>query len=232
MKKGGYFILMLLLVAGSLSAQDCGGYYYLLNNAQVEMTMYDGSKAAVGKTVYKVSNVHKDGAGTTSDFTATVYDKTNQMITTSEGQFKCTGEGIAVDMKMGMPSMSQLKDLKMEAKTTNAFLTYPANMQVGQDLKGGTFEMAGNLGGMDVGVAYTVSDRKVVGKEKVTTPAGSWDCYKINYHLSFKMQMLGNTVPMDLTATEWFAPGFGAVKTVSYNNGKEAGSMVITGFKK
>lgn len=231
MKKGWYFILMLLL-AGSLSAQDCAGYYYLLNNAQVEMTMYDGSNAAVGKTVYKVSNVQKEATGTTSNFTATVFDKSDKMITTSQGTFKCGGDGIALDMKIGMPSLSQLKDLKMEAKTTNAFLNYPANMQVGQELKGGTFEMAGNMGGMDIGIAYTVSNRKVVGKEKVTTPAGSWNCYKINYNLSFKMQMLGNSVPMDLTATEWFAPGFGMVKTVSYREGKEAGSTMITSFKK
>lgn len=222
----------MLLLAGSLSAQDCAGYYYLLNNAQVEMTMYDGSNAAVGKTVYKVSNVQKEATGTTSNFTATVFDKSDKMITTSQGTFKCGGDGIALDMKIGMPSLSQLKDLKMEAKTTNAFLNYPANMQVGQELKGGTFEMAGNMGGMDIGIAYTVSNRKVVGKEKVTTPAGSWNCYKINYNLSFKMQMLGNSVPMDLTATEWFAPGFGMVKTVSYREGKEAGSTMITSFKK
>ncbi|MBC9912667.1 hypothetical protein [Chitinophaga varians] len=231
MKKGWCFILMLLL-AGSLSAQDCAGYYYLLNNAQVEMTMYDGSNAPVGKTIYKVNNVHKEATGTTSNFTATVYDKTENMITTSQGTFKCSGDGIALDMKVGMPSFSQLKDLKMEAKTTNAFLNYPANMQVGQDLKGGTFEMAGNMGGMEIGIAYTVNNRKVVGKEKVTTPAGTWNCYKINYNLSFKMQMMGNTVPIDLTATEWFAPGFGMVKTVSYKEGKEAGSTMITSFKK
>lgn len=222
----------MLLLAGSLSAQDCTGYYYLLNNAQVEMTMYDGSNAAVGKTLYKVSNVHKEATSTTSNFTATVYDKTDNIITTSQGTFKCSGDGVALDMKVGMPSFSQLKDLKMEAKTTNAFLNYPANMQVGQDLKGGTFEMAGNMGGMEIGVAYTVSNRKVVGKEKITTPAGTWNCYKINYNLSFKMTMMGNSVPMDLTATEWFAPGFGMVKTVSYKEGKEAGSTMITSFKK
>ncbi|QJB33764.1 hypothetical protein HF324_21465 [Chitinophaga oryzae] len=230
--KKGWCLILLLLVAGSLSAQDCGGYYYLLNNAQVEMTVFDGSNAPIGKTLYKVSNVRKEATGTASDFTATVFDKSDNMITTSQGSFKCTGDGVAIDMKVGMPSLSQLKDLKMEAKTTNVFLNYPANMQAGQELKGGTFEMAGNMGGMEVGVAYTVNNRKVMGKEKITTPAGSWNCFKISYNLSFKMQMLGNSVPMELTATEWFAPGFGVVKTISYREGKEAGSTMITSFKK
>nr|WP_295866143.1 hypothetical protein [uncultured Chitinophaga sp.] len=230
--KKGWCLILLLFMAGSLSAQDCAGYYYLLNNAQVEMTVYDGSNAPIGKTLYKVSNVRKEATGTVSDFTATVFDKSDKMITTSQGSFKCSGDGVAIDMKVGMPSLSQLKDLKMQAKTTDAFLNYPANMQVGQELKGGTFEMAGNMGGMEVGVAYTVNNRKVVGKEKITTPAGSWNCFKISYNLSFKMQMLGNSVPMELTATEWFAPGFGVVKTVSYREGKEAGSTMITSFKK
>ncbi|WP_211999758.1 hypothetical protein [Chitinophaga sp. HK235] len=226
------FLMAALLMAASSWAQDCAGYYYLLNNAEVEMTVYDAKGTASGKTIYKVSNVHKEATGTVSDFTATIYDKSNRMLTTSEGRFKCSGDGVAVDMKVGMPSMSQLKDLKMEAKTTNAFLDYPASMHIGQELKGGAFEMAGNVSGMDVSVNYAITNRKVAGKEKITTPAGSWDCYKISYDLAFKMQMMGTGVPMKLNAVEWFAPGFGVVKTLSYMDGKEAGGTLITGFKK
>ncbi|PSL47262.1 hypothetical protein CLV51_102107 [Chitinophaga niastensis] len=222
-----------LFCAVSVSAQDCKGYYYLLNNAEIEMSIYDAKGSVTGKSIYKITNVHKDGSGTTSDFANTFYDKNNKEISTGTGHFKCSGSGVSVDMKLSMPNMPQLKDMKMEAKTSQAFLDYPSNMHTGQDLQGGTFEMAGNMNGMDLALNYSVSNRKVTGNEKITTPAGSWDCFKISYDIDFKMTVMGAGMPVKLSAEEWFAPGFGVVKTISYNKGgKQVGSTVITGIKK
>ncbi|WP_160713383.1 hypothetical protein [Chitinophaga solisilvae] len=228
--------LLLLLCfccfAGAVSAQHCEGYYYLLNNAEVEMSLYDAKGGDAGKNIYKITNVHKEGNGTASDFSSTFYDKNNKVITTSTGHFKCSGNGVAIDMKVGMPSMPQLKDMKMEAKSSETFLDYPANMHEGQELKGGSFEMAGNMNGMDISIGYAVTDRKVAGTEKITTPAGSWNCMKITYNLAFKMKMMGAGVPMNINAVEWFAPGFGVVKSASFKDGKQMGSTLITGLKK
>lgn len=82
-------------------------------------------------------------------------------------------------------------------------------------------------------MSFKVTNRKVVGNETVTSPAGSWDCFKITYDADFSTKVMGMSMPMRMQATEWFAPGFGVVKTESYGkNGKLAGSTLITGVKK
>jgi hypothetical protein len=225
------FLLMVCCITPAL-AQDCKSYYYLLNNAEIEMKVYDGNDAATGKTIYKVTNVHKDGDGITSDFSTTYYDKNNKQVTSGAGHFKCSGNGVAVDMKMNIPVMPQMPDTKMEGKTSAAFLDYPNNMHIGQELKGGSFEMKSNVKGMEMILSYTISNRKVTGRENITTPAGSWNCYVISYDINFQMTMMGKAMPMKLNAVEWFAPDFGPVKTASFKEGKKMGGTLITGLKK
>ncbi|HWV68085.1 hypothetical protein [Chitinophaga sp.] len=221
-----------LCFAMPVLAQDCKGYYYLLNNAEIEMTIFDAKGTASGKTIYKVTNVRRDGSGTVSDFTNTFYDKSNKQVTSGTGHFKCSGNGVSIDMKMSVPAMPQMKDMKMEGKTNASFLDYPSGMHAGQELPGGTFEMSGNMNGMEIGISYVISNRKVLGKEKVTTPAGSWDCFKIAYDINFQMKMMGQGIPMKLGAIEWFAPDFGPVKTSSGKDGKDMGGTMITAIKK
>lgn len=227
-------LIFLLVLCGALPvlAQDCKGYYYLLNNAEIEMTILDAKGTASGKTVYKVTNVHKDGSGTISDFTNTFYDKSNKAMTSGTGHFKCSGNGVAIDMKMSVPVMPQMKDMKMEGKTNATFLDYPSGMHVGQELPGGTFDMNTTVNGMDMGISYTIANRKVIGREDVTTPAGTWNCFKITYDLNFEMKMMGKGIPMKFNAVEWFAPDFGPVKTSSSKDGKEMGGTMITAVKK
>ncbi len=64
-----------------------------------------------------------------------------------------------------------------------------------------------------------VTNRKVQAKETVTTSAGTWDCYKITNSTKMKIKTMGIGMPMNIENTEWFAPGFGVVKTESKSGG-------------
>lgn len=227
-------LLIVMVCCGSIPAlaQDCKGFYYLLNNAEIEMTVYDASGAATGKTIYKVNNVHNDGSGLVSDFSNTFYDKNNKQVTNGSGHFKCSGSSAAIDMKMSIPAMPNATETKIEGKSNAAFLDYPAHMTVGQELPGGSYEMKSAVKGMEMVFRYTISNRKVTGRETVTTAAGSWNCYVINYDLDFQMTMMNKVVPRKFSATEWFAPGFGPVKSASFMEGKKVGGTLITGLKK
>lgn len=231
MKKSLFFVAWLLAVAGIVAAQDCKNYYYLLNNAEVEMSIYDSKNAVVAKNVYNVLSVSKDGAGLTSKFNTSLKDAKGKEMSSGKGEFKCTGDNILIDMQMSMPNIPQLQNMKM-ASEGSAFLSYPSSLKEGQALPDASYEMSGNANGMDMSMQYKVTDRKVAGKEKITTPAGSWDCFKITYNMNLSMTMMGMNMPMQLTAAEWFAPGFGVVKTESAKDGNKVGSMLITKLKK
>lgn len=232
MKKQLFFVLLLTVTARTLFAQDCKGYYYLQNNAEVEMSVYDAKSNVVARSIYNVLSVRKDAGGVTSDFSATIKDPKGNVIATGKNQFKCNGDNIALDMRMTMPNLPQLQNMKVTADSASAFLSYPSTLKEGQTLPDGSFEMSGSANGMDMSLEYKVTDRKVVAKEKITTPAGSWDCYKISYNMNLAMKMMGMSIPMNLAAAEWFAPGFGVVKTESYKDGQLMASMMITRLKK
>jgi hypothetical protein len=69
-----------------------------------------------------------------------------------------------------------------------------------------------------------ITNRRVNAKESVTTPAGTWNCFKITYHTKMLMKM-GIGIPMNSDITEWYAPGFGVVKSESNGGGTEIVSI-------
>ena len=96
-----------------------------------------------------------------------------------------------------------------------AFTEYPANMKIGDNLNDGEFSMDFKMqSGLNAHVDMSITNRKVDGMETVTTPAGTWDCFKISYHSKIKMK-IGIGIPINANVTEWYAPGFGVVKTES-----------------
>ncbi|RFM36010.1 TapB family protein [Chitinophaga silvisoli] len=236
MKKKMFLAASLVLAAQLLygQQQDCKSYYFLQNNAEVEMSIYDGNGKLVAKNIEKVLNVNRTANVISSNFSTTLKDENGKDLSTGKGKFKCTGAEILLDMQMAMPNIPQLQNMKMEGGSDEIFIAYPSTMKEGQALPGGEKEMRGNMNGMEISMTLKVSDRKVVGKEKVTTPAGTWECFKIAYKLGLSVQMMGTNFPMDLdvNATEWFAPGFGIVKTDTERGGSMLGSMKITAFKK
>jgi hypothetical protein len=127
---------------------------------------------------------------------------------------KCTGGVMMMDIKTFIPSAQQ-EQMGTGEGGGEAFIEYPANMKEGRCLKDASFSMdfksAGGIGGH---ISLEMTKRKVESKETVTTPAGTWDCYKITYHSKMVFK-IGIGIPMNTDVTEWYAPGFGTVKTES-----------------
>jgi hypothetical protein len=234
MKSAIFFVTFLLGVTG-MYAQDCSGYYYL-NNSEVQMTMYDRKAKESGKVTYKISDAAKSGATTTANFTSEVVDEKGKSLSKGAGKYKCAGGAMYVDAKVSMPQEQMAAYKDMEVKADEVFIEYPATMSAGQALKDANFKMEMySKGALFTTMTFDETNRKVEGKETITTPAGTWECWKITYAGKFKATMAAMNIgiPINIQGTEWFAPGFGIVKTESANkNGKLAGSTVITSVKK
>lgn len=229
-------MLGLFVLAGSVSSQDCAGYYYLTNSA-VEMTTYDRKQKESGKITYTISDVKKSGDITTASFTSQMVDEKGKALSKGNGVYKCSGGSIFVDARVAMPQeqMAAYKDMDVKAEET--FIEYPASLSAGQSLEDVNFKMdVINKGSAFSTITLDETNRKVEGKESITTPAGTWDCWKITYDARFRATVGGPSgigIPVNFKSTEWFAPGFGIVKTETYNkNGKLMGSTLITAVKK
>ena len=123
-----------------------------------------------------------------------------------------------MDMKMMIPQqqMEQFKNMEMKAESN--YLEYPANMKEGDQLKDANFTMTAQNGPVPYNMDMKISERKVLGKESVTTPAGTWECFKISSKSKINMKM-GINIPMNFETTEWYAPGFGIVKSENSKGG-------------
>ena len=217
--------LALLCMAGVAVSQDCKNYYYLQNNKTIEITISNKKGDPSGKQVFTVSNYQSSGTGASATINSEMFDKKGKSITKSVSTVKCAGGVMMMDMKMSMPQGGQDYG-NTDAKAENVYLEYPATMNVGGNLKDGHMEIETDSKGMKQSITLDVTNRKVEGKESVTTPAGTWECYKITNTTKMKIKTMGIGIPMNMDVTEWFAPGFGIVKTES-----KGGSTEITSIK-
>ncbi|MBO9636871.1 MAG: hypothetical protein J7576_01755, partial [Siphonobacter aquaeclarae] len=90
-------------------------------------------------------------------------------------------------------------------------------MTTSSRLPDGNFHLETSMNGMKImSLNLSVTDRQVVGKESVTTPAGTYDCLKITTR-----QQMKSVMSFDYETTEWYAPSNGiVVKTELYRKGK------------
>ena len=179
------------------------------------MTITNKKDKETGKTVYTISDVNKTGATVSSTVNSEIFDAKGKSIAKGASNIKCTGGVMMIDMKMFI-SPAQQQQMNMEAAGgAQAFIEYPANMKEGDKLNDGEFSMDVKMQtGMNAHLDVSITNRKVDGKESVTTPAGTWDCFKISYHSRIKVK-IGIGIPINADVTEWYAPGFGVVKTES-----------------
>ncbi len=219
-------ITVLLLAGYSVFSQECTDFYYMQNNKTIEMTITNKKRKEVGKVAYTVSDVKKSGETVTSTVTSVMINDKGEAGSKATNNIRCVGGIIMMDMKMFIPSAQQEQIGDVSATGQASFLEYPSNMKEGDVLKDGQFSMDFKTqSGIGAHISIDITKRKVVGKESVTTPAGTWECFKINYHskLVFKM---GIGLPINSDISEWYAPGFGVVKTES-----KTGNTEITSIK-
>jgi hypothetical protein len=228
--------LIILSSISVASAQDCKNFWYLTNDARAEVTVYDASGNESGKQEWKVDDVKRDGTGWIATVKTKFTDKKGRDGSKTKGIYKCNGAVLRADILMSLPQdqMQAYKD--MNVKADEGYIDYPANLSPGQVLSDANYKMETyNNGNLAATITFKESNRKVAGKESVTTSAGTWDAFKISYDSQFRTEIgnTGRSIPMNFRVTEWFVPGFGVVKSETHNrNGKLIGSTQLTSLKK
>lgn len=189
------------------------------------MTLTNKKSKEVGKITYTISNVQQSGGTVSSTVNSEFVDDKGKSVSKATNHVKCTGGIIMMDMKMFIPSAQQEQMGDVSATGQESYLEYPSNMKEGDVLKDGQFSMDFKMqSGIGAHINVDITKRKVQGKESVTTSAGTWDCFKITYHSKVVVK-IGIGIPVNADVTEWYAPGFGVVKTDSNGSVTEITSV-------
>lgn len=206
------------------SGGGCGSLILFQKGAVITGATYDASGKEIAKQTTVVSDVSEAGGMTVSNV--------KQEISTSRGNkemeitYKCDGEALYSDLK-SMVNFMALKDSKVESSD----IKFPIHLTVGQTLPPASVTITTDRGNMSIKMTSTHTDRKVVGTEEVTTPAGTWKCYKVASRIE-TVSEYGGQKKANITSPEmilWFAPDFGVVKSQTIVKGKvEENSMIIS----
>jgi hypothetical protein len=216
-----------VLTAG-IFAQDCHLYYPAKENTQLEYTQYDKKGKVSGTTRQKITAVKKTAGSLEADISSEHFDAKGKSLGTIQMKARCEAGIFYIDMKnyFNPDSKGSEQDLEMTVEGGNMEL--PWDLKPGETLKDGDMKISFGSGGMGMmNTTISITNRKVDGVEDVTTPAGTFSCYKISYDISTKMM-----ITVNMKGVEWYAKDVGLVKSESYSrDGKLMGSSMLTLLK-
>lgn len=229
MKKASLTLVWSIFLFTGLIAQECPLYYPDAVNTQMEYKQFDKKGNPTSSSIQKITDVKKTGNGYVIEVASEAFDSKGKSIGKTNLTARCEAGIYFIDMKnlMGQQSMEAYKDYEM--KIEGGSLELPSNMKAGDLLKDGSMKITFSSNGTSImNMSIAVTNRKVIGTESLTTPAGTFECYKISYDVATKMMINVKT-----KATEWYAKGTGLIKSETYStDGKLLGSSVLTSIKK
>jgi hypothetical protein len=218
--------LGILLFAVTITAQDCRLYFPDKAGAVREMKSYDDKNKLVSITRQEITDKTVSGKDVTIKVRSTAFDAQEKEVYGADLEMSCKDGIFLFDMKSMIDpnTMASYKDMGMEVTTDNVI--YPANLNIGDALPDANLKLLIKSGQTTLmTIAITVTNRKVVARESLTTEAGTFDCFKVSYDSVVKMGF----ITISGTAIEWVSDGVGVVRSESYNKkGKTTGYSVLT----
>lgn len=221
MKKILLSSIMLLVFVVTGSAQ-CNAYFGLHKNSKWEVTSYNAKDKMTGKQVNEVKDFKESGNGWEAMLAFQSIDKKGKTVLENEADVRCSGGVVSMDLSRLIPqeSLNVFKNMSMDISVEN--MEFPSNLKIGMTLNEGSMKLSSSE--LPISMTIKIKDRKVEKKEKITTPTGTYDCFKITYKITIK-----TIINTEMSGAEWIAEGVGVVKSESYNrSGKKMGYSLLT----
>ena len=226
--KNVLFILLVTILVMSASAQDCG-YYSFTEGMVLGYQNLDGKGKVSGSTRTTCLNVTNNGGVVLYNIKSEYADAKNSNPAVHEFTMRCEDGKFYMDMQsfIDPKSMDGFKDLEISVDGND--MMYPSSLSAGEILPDANITISAGSGGTTImNMVVNVTNRKVIGNETVTVPAGTFDCVKITYDVETKLMFKVNTA-----VTEYINMGIGNVKTETFDKkGKLLGSAVLTEVKR
>ena len=152
---------------------------------------------------YRVENVQEWSKNEDSDSAGAITYK----VMCKDGEF-------LMDMSNYLDKEKMAAYQGMDVKVSSSNISIPSNPTEGQVLGDGYVSAdISNEGIHMMTLTVNIKNRKVEAKEKITTPAGTFDAIKISYDLEMRMGLL-----FKFKGKQWFVKNTGIVRTELWNS--------------
>ena len=217
---------------------DCGSMLLFREGAEITMSNYNVMGTVTSTSVSKVTKVSSEGGLTVAEVVMKNTDDKGGNEKTSTTIYKCDGKNFFVDMT------SLLAANKMTSTNKTNSIEFPFNPAVGDVLADGEYTVSMARAGKEMTVTSHLRERKVEAKESVTTPAGTFECFRVSSVIETDMDMPG----MDEKSKQlmeqvkkkmekirmifWYSPGATIIKMENYIGEKLTVRSEVTNIKK
>lgn len=225
MKKIFLFLGIVLSTLSNLIAQNYADSFYPFKEGSTwELSSYNAKGNPTGQNVYTIKKVISNGTTYTASVHSSYFNEKNKELNSSDYDVIFSNGDIHIDMKSMITNeqQQQYKDMTMTMEGND--LIIPKSLTVGQVLPDGDMKATIYSGAaLFATINYTSSERKVLAKESVTTPAGVFEAYKVTSKLHTATTTMGIPIKFEFTIIEWYSYGKGAVRSEAYN---KSGNLV------
>ncbi|MBL7842823.1 MAG: hypothetical protein KF846_08070 [Cyclobacteriaceae bacterium] len=225
-------LLLFLAFAFSLNLfAQCNDYYVLEQGTEWTYENFGKNGKTSGKNQQKVTAYEKIGNGYKATVNSVIFSDKGKKVMEGDLEMTCENGVMTMDMRKFIPEEQQKAFSSYEMKMESENLELPSKLSAGQTLKNGSITMTATGSPIPMTMSVQITDRKVVGKETITTPAGTFECYKITSKSTTQSKM-GINMTFEFSSTEWIAEKVGMVKSESFDkNGKSNGYTVLISRK-
>lgn len=219
---------MIFTLSAFMTYGQCNKYFALGEGKELLYVLKDNRGKVKGYQGHKLEERKDDG---TYEIETTIYNKRMRKDFDYDYEAVCEGDTLYVDGAMAINGllMEDYAGAKIKSKNGEKMIL-PLHLEVGMELPDAEFIvitadrgfLSLDVGGFEV----EITDRKVVGKETVTTPVGTYQCFKITNKTAF-----GFVIMFGTTTDVYYAPEIGIVKSVTYRHDHEINSMTLKEIK-
>lgn len=220
------YIVLFLLSGLMVTAQECSIYFPMKQGSKMQYEVKDRKDKTISTTDYQIKKIENTSQGTVATIEASVTQGKKKMMDSQEFKAICKGDKLSVDFESLMPANMKDNFKNMDYSVDGTNLEYPTNLKVGQNLPDSNVTMTMSMGGMDMKISVDIVNRKVERKEKITTPAGTFDCYVVSFDTQTKT--MGQTI--ESSTIQWLSTGVGMIQTEDYSKGKLESKTLLTSY--
>ncbi|MGB3852171.1 MAG: hypothetical protein WA958_19560 [Tunicatimonas sp.] len=227
---------LLTVFAYTAHAQCDNTFYPMEEDHYYEVKTYNKKDKLQATSQYTITAVAETDNGYEATVSSKALDKKGESM--GEGEFTviCEDGQLKMDVQRLLTSLSQLQDIQgMNVDIEGDHIVIPSSLSVGEALPESTTTIKVGMEGMAMNMNTTtviIRDRTVAAQEDVTTPAGTFPCYKVTYEMSATMKTMGMGREIIYTGTEWLSEGVGMVRNEQYDKKDKLSSYsVLTVFK-
>lgn len=224
-----FVVLFLFLsrIAGAQSA--CEQWFPYGEGEGFKLETREPEGAAGGSIRFTVLDIVHSGERLIYTVKRDIHDNATGEGTSVEYTMECDDEKMYIDTRaFYFPSETPAME-GMETEIESENLVMPASLHVGDELPEASMTMTMKMEGtVFTTMTMKFTGKKVVSRESVTVPAGTFSCLKIEGNMNMEMKVMDRPMNFTTKTVQWYAEGTGMVRSESYDeSGNLSGSVVL-----